>query len=379
MNNNHRKTNFYTQGQRWTIGVLLMVGMLGSCPERALAIGLGKLVFVGGVLFGPGSALELLNECDSEGGGICESTDEYKKVSTMESLLENYPIENHRIRECKTLDKYCSNSYNGYDIITCFYGPYDKNFDYSGTIQEIFMCLEQYNDANQDIEWQVRLGNDAVPDDSDTYRDYGQLGDIFSNLPIASFVSNGEIKLPNNLSKDSKLAQHLREITLHRPTFQEVSEILTGLFDNFAKQIQRFFLYGGKISKLPESMGDASNMYSLYLENIEFEQDLEAQESFNKVFQKLHDDGSALIIFSLEHTDLAALPEYLVHLANQRTKSWVAFQLRCNPLKTVFERNKTFKKNIEDGVVKIDNEGCSDLRSNPVEYPSRDDIMAMYW
>lgn len=313
-----------------------------------------------------------------KGGGICESTDEYKRVSTMESLLENYPIENHRIRECKTLDKYCSNSYNGYDIITCFYRHPDvENFDYPGALQEIATCLEQYNDANQDIEWNVKLGN---CDGSDVDRDYGQLGDIFSNLPIAFLQSNGEIKFSNNLSKDSKLAQHLREITLCRPKSQEVSEMLTGFFDNFAKQIERFFLYSGKISKLPESMGDASRMYSLYLENIEFKQDTEALNSFNKVFQKLHDYGSALTDFSLKDTNLAALPEYLVHLANQRTQSWNKFTLTCNPLTTALERNKTFKKNIEDGVVKIDNEYCSKyLCPNPVGYPSRDDIMAMYW
>ena len=48
-----------------------MVGMLGSCPERVLAIGLGKLVFVGGVLFGSSSSLKLLDKCYPEGGGIC--------------------------------------------------------------------------------------------------------------------------------------------------------------------------------------------------------------------------------------------------------------------------------------------------------------------
>ena len=63
MNNNHRKRlNLYTQGQRWTVGVLLMVGMLGSwIPGSAFAkfspIGLVKLgVF--GALFGGGSSFK---------------------------------------------------------------------------------------------------------------------------------------------------------------------------------------------------------------------------------------------------------------------------------------------------------------------------------
>ena len=70
MNNNHRKTNFYTQGQRWTVGVLLMVG-LASGPERVLAIGPAKMaqcVAFGALgLFGSGRSLHIQNQVYPEG------------------------------------------------------------------------------------------------------------------------------------------------------------------------------------------------------------------------------------------------------------------------------------------------------------------------
>ena len=75
MKNNHRKTNFYTQGQRWAVGVLLMVG-LASGPERVLAIGPAKMaqcVAFGALgLFGGGDALALKeNDPDEAGNQLC--------------------------------------------------------------------------------------------------------------------------------------------------------------------------------------------------------------------------------------------------------------------------------------------------------------------
>ena len=63
MNNNHRKKlNLYTQGQRWAIGVLLMVGMFGSwIPGSAFAkFSPIELVKLGafGALFGGGSSFK---------------------------------------------------------------------------------------------------------------------------------------------------------------------------------------------------------------------------------------------------------------------------------------------------------------------------------
>ena len=94
MNNNHRKTNFYTQVQRWTVGVLLMVG-LASGPERALARGQGvpglltmvrcaTLAALG--LFGSGRSLHIQEGLGNNGRQL------QKGGNTLENHAEELPI-----------------------------------------------------------------------------------------------------------------------------------------------------------------------------------------------------------------------------------------------------------------------------------------------
>ena len=90
MKNNHRKTNFYTQGQRWTVGVLLMVG-LASGPARVLAIGPAKMaqcVAFGALgLFGSSSSLELLDKCYPEEGEVCPNTGGRQLTESISNLF----------------------------------------------------------------------------------------------------------------------------------------------------------------------------------------------------------------------------------------------------------------------------------------------------
>ena len=108
MNNNHRKRlNLYTQGQRWTVGVLLVVWLLASSPQNALAgASLSRVVTWAAVVASflrPDSALKLqkinddpsLQECDA----FLSKDHDLKKV--WEKVLHN----NHE--EGITLD--CTN------------------------------------------------------------------------------------------------------------------------------------------------------------------------------------------------------------------------------------------------------------------------------
>ena len=103
MQNNTRKTNFYTQGQRLAARVSLIVWLLASCgPESALAWGSripGPLTIVKGVLgaaailWQPGSSLDFQQTCPSNGLHSCLSNDR-SQLQEMKPLdLSGAPIE----------------------------------------------------------------------------------------------------------------------------------------------------------------------------------------------------------------------------------------------------------------------------------------------
>ena len=67
-NNNRKRLNLYTQGQRWAARVLLIVGLV-SGPERVLAIGPGTVatcVFFGLLGLSAGDDSVLLEECANQ-------------------------------------------------------------------------------------------------------------------------------------------------------------------------------------------------------------------------------------------------------------------------------------------------------------------------
>ena len=134
MNNNHRKTNFYTQVQRWTVGVLLMVG-LASGPERVLAIGLAKMaqcVAFGALgLFGSGSALELLVKPGPA-------------LKQVKKLLREADY-------CKTLRNSCKFDTSSHASMYMFM---DVDCELTKeNVNEIFTCMENIQEAHDVKPW----------------------------------------------------------------------------------------------------------------------------------------------------------------------------------------------------------------------------------
>ena len=220
MKNNHRKTNFYTQVQRWTVGVLLMVG-LASDPERVLAIGPAKMaqcVAFGALgLFGSSSSLELLDKCDPEEGGGCPNTGGTRLTQL------NY---NPTLGICSKVEdqEYCDLYPVCYDLcklglepqvddiyIICFMNHLERS--HGNILEKISTCINnlnaEYNVTDRGDRFSLRLDNTKN-------QKYILQAEELSNTPLyrIELEHNIEVKWPS-VEKNSSLAQNLEELIVY--------------------------------------------------------------------------------------------------------------------------------------------------------------------
>ena len=317
MNNNHsKKFNLYTQGKRWAVRVWLIVGIFFSSLEGALAkrqefpglltmfrsATLGALAF-----FRTGISLEFQNECSIKEVGACLSRDQDIDIGGLRQLKgsneTNYAI-------------YCYEKYidQTQSLIQCYI--YDSCFQaekqYNASRVE-----NPYHTCNESIsglwDWIINLFNSTVEfqlriHGVDKKMDYGKFDEKFTDIPIYDLsISSATFQLPDEIGQDTRLAQHLKWISLNYIQNPENNPfVLPADFENL-KKLEEVYIKGGHISQLPENFGNLEQLKKLDLEETLIS---ELPENFDKL-EKLEE-------LNLRCNKFKAIPEPLVRLVQKR-------------------------------------------------------------
>ena len=286
-NNNSKKFNLYTQGQRWAVRVLLMVGMCFSTNlAHALTKGQGVLrlletavvgiLALGGQLPG-GSALGPLDECPS-GLESCPdlevdattigSSRKLNILGDLRTKRNRRTTRNNVIKamkdasstECKTTrEKLCTMKEDvekpdwwdqQYIILKCHYDGFGKDI----AVEDIFECLKQIEDDKNadkieiltDSRWVIDLWDYNHGANSDHLK-----LDKLLDLPVDWLkMRDVFLEFPEKIEQSTTLAQYLFHLDINFTNPQSNPLVLPSDFTNF-KKLKELYIEGA-VGTLPD-------------------------------------------------------------------------------------------------------------------------------
>ena len=387
MKNNHRKTNFYTQGQRWAVRVLLIVGMcLSTNLAHALTKGQGVLgllktavvgiVALGGQLPG-GSALGPLDECPSglescpdlevDATAIGSSRQLNINWGDLGSKRDSRTTRNNVIKamkeasstECKTTrEKLCEMKeevesdwlYQQYIILECHYDGFGKNI----AAEDIFECLKQIEDDKNADKIEILADSRWVIDlwDYNHGANSNHLKlDKLLDLPVDWLKIDGMfLEFPEKIAESTTLARYLFHLHINFTNPQSNPLVLPDDFKNF-KKLKELYIEGA-VGTLPD-IPSMNKLRDVTL-NLSCTGITEVSEELREFVHNMGDKLGDRFQFNLGCSPLEAIPSdwyfiYRLHDSGDR-KGWAKS-------------------------VTIGNEGCASHCCGNQECPSLDELM----